>query len=40
MSEEFGENKDNKRRITEKYRLAVIDEENLKEVRSFRVSLF
>jgi murein DD-endopeptidase MepM/ murein hydrolase activator NlpD len=28
-----------KRSITEKYRLAVIDEEDLKEVRSFRVSL-
>lgn len=28
-----------KRSITEKYRLAVIDEEDLKEVRSYRVSL-
>ena len=39
MSEEFGENKENRRSITEKYRLAVIDEENLVEVKSFRVSL-
>lgn len=40
MSEEYDINISQKKRsITEKYRLAVIDEEDLKEVRSFRVSL-
>jgi murein DD-endopeptidase MepM/ murein hydrolase activator NlpD len=39
MAESFDDNIDKKRSITEKYRLAVIDEEILKEVRSFRVSL-
>ena len=39
MSETFEENIERKRSITEKYRLAIIDEEDLKEIRSFRVSL-
>lgn len=40
MSEEYDIHIPQKKRsITEKYRLAVIDEEDLKEVRSFRVSL-
>lgn len=39
MSDNFDQNIEQKRSITEKYRLAVIDEENLKEVNSFRVSL-
>jgi len=39
MNDNFDNTTDKKRSITEKYRLAVIDEENLSEVRSFRVSL-
>ena len=38
MTDNFDES-GKSRSITEKYRLAVIDEENLKEVKSFRVSL-
>ncbi len=39
MNDNFDNTTDKRRSITEKYRLAVIDEENLSEVRSFRVSL-